>query len=94
MITHDQFTCKFDPSAVPAFRGSACNQRQLARCFWKKVELGAAISYQKLVEMFNPGVQRMHFTLLYFTFFILLNCPSDLKLTLKAQGAARDQTPY
>ena len=35
-----------------------------------------------------------YFTLLYFTFFILLNCPSDLKLTLKAQGAAHDQTPY
>ena len=37
---------------------------------------------------------RLLLTLLYFTFFILLNCPSDLKLTLKAQGAARDQTPY
>ena len=42
-----------------------------------------------------PSNAAVAFTLLYFfTFFILLNCPSDLKLTLKAQGAARDQTPY
>ena len=58
MTSHDQFAPKFDPAAVPAFRDSACNHRQLAGCFWKKVELGAAISYQKLVEMFKPGVQQ------------------------------------
>ena len=59
---------------------------ELLSCVW----LEAYVRLLLCVDFTLPW----YFTLLYFTFFILLNCPSDLKLTLKAQGAAHDQTPY
>ena len=79
-------------SVRPPFAGCSKNTQETTESNWKIPKKVCAHECAHRADRDNPRLPAL--ALLYFTFFILLNCPSDLKLTLKAQGAARDQTPY